>query len=157
MNKKQKTKTIFKRAIFTLAIFLAFFAFLGPTKVFAAGETGVASALDGLQDSAGKMHGVAKNKLDSSSDVISNVPQAIGRIVGAVLAFVGTLFFILIIYSGFTWMLARGNESEVQKAKDMLESAVIGLIIVLAAYAITTYVGTSITTTTTVETVADDG
>jgi len=65
----------------------------------------------------------------------------IGKVVGAGLAFIGVLFLILMIYGGFTWMLARGNEQEVTRAKDLIYSAVIGLVIVLAAYAITAYVG----------------
>lgn len=140
MEKKQKTKTIFKRITATMAIFLAFFVFSGMNFVYA---TGINDAINGLNDSGGKMHGVSDPSAVNSG-VINNIPEAIGTVVGAILAFVGTLFFILIIYSGFTWMLARGNESEVQKAKDMLEAAVIGLIIVLSAYAITSYVGTQI-------------
>ena len=65
----------------------------------------------------------------------------IGKVVGAGLAFIGVLFLILMIYGGFTWMLARGNEQEVTRAEDLIYSAVIGLVIVLAAYAITAYVG----------------
>ena len=45
------------------------------------------------------------------------------------------------IYGGFVWMTARGNTQAVDTAKDLIYSAVIGLIIVLAAYAITTFVG----------------
>lgn len=138
MNKKQKTKTIFKKAIGIIAIFLAFFVFY---QAIPASATGIEDATSGLKGAATKMYG--ENPEADGSTVIKNIPQAIGRMVGAVLAFVGTLFFILIIYSGFTWMLARGNESEVQKAKDMLESSVIGLIIVLSAYAITAYIGNS--------------
>jgi len=48
---------------------------------------------------------------------------------------------MLVIYGGFLWMTARGNEQQVTKAKDLIISAVIGLVIVLAAYAITAYVG----------------
>ena len=141
MQKKQKTKTIIRKITVTMAIFLAFFVFSTP--IFAAG---VDSAIDGLNRSGETMHGLDAKALDAENPkgVITDIPQAIGKVVGAVLAFVGTLFFILIIYSGFTWMLARGNESEVQKAKDMLEAAVIGLIIVLSAYAITAYVGSSV-------------
>ena len=69
------------------------------------------------------------------------IPELIGKIVGAGLAFIGVLFFILIIYGGFTWMMARGNEQQITKAKDLIYAAVIGLVIILAAYAITAYVG----------------
>ncbi|MBU0898154.1 MAG: hypothetical protein ABIJ83_02215 [Patescibacteria group bacterium] len=79
--------------------------------------------------------GYGKDKYETS------VSGVIGKVVGAVLAFVGAIFLILVIYGGFTWMLARGNEAEVTKAKDLITSAIVGLIIVLAAYAITKYVG----------------
>lgn len=73
--------------------------------------------------------------------VMSDVPTIIGRIIGAGLAFIGTLFFVLIVYGGFIWMMARGNEQEVAKAKELITAAVIGLVIVLSAYAITVYLG----------------
>ena len=69
----------------------------------------------------------------------------IGKIVGAALAFIGILFFVLMIYGGFLWMTARGNEENVTKAKELIIAAVIGLVIVLAAYAITAYIGEALT------------
>jgi len=71
----------------------------------------------------------------------TNPSVFIGKIVGAGLAFIGAIFFILIIYGGYVWMMARGNEQEVTKAKELIYGAVIGLLIILAAYAITVYIG----------------
>jgi len=67
--------------------------------------------------------------------------ETAGLFIGILLGFIGVIFLGLIIYGGFTWMMARGNQAEVDKAKRMIESAVIGLIVVLAAYAITFFVG----------------
>ncbi len=53
------------------------------------------------------------------------------------LSFLGIVFIILMVYGGILWMTDQGNEEQVKKAKDLIISAVIGLIIVLAAYAIT--------------------
>lgn len=66
--------------------------------------------------------------------------ETIGRVIKVVLGFVGTLFFALTVYAGYLWMTASGNEDQVTKAKDVLKMAVIGIIIVVAAYSITTYV-----------------
>ena len=44
------------------------------------------------------------------------------------------------IYGGFMWMQARGNEEYVRKAKEIIWSAVIGLVIIGAAYALTTFI-----------------
>ena len=69
------------------------------------------------------------------------VQTLIGRLIGTILSFVGVIFLILTIYAGITWMLARGNDQEVTKAKNLLTDSIIGLIIVFAAYAITVFIG----------------
>ncbi|MEA3398204.1 MAG: hypothetical protein U9R06_00470 [Patescibacteria group bacterium] len=60
----------------------------------------------------------------------------IADIIKTALSFLGVIFLILIIYGGFIWMTARGNEQQAEKAKNILIAAVIGLIIVVLAYAI---------------------
>ncbi|MCD4762302.1 pilin [bacterium] len=77
----------------------------------------------------------------------ASLSQIIGRMVKALLSLLGVIFLVLTIYGGFTWMMARGNEQEVTKAQGILQTAIIGLIIVLAAYAITIFVGTVFTET----------
>jgi len=74
--------------------------------------------------------------------------ESIGLAISIILGFIGVLFLGLMIYSGYTWMMARGNQAEVDKAKKMVESSVIGLIIVLAAYAITYFIGLALTRST---------
>jgi cbb3-type cytochrome oxidase subunit 3 len=72
-------------------------------------------------------------------------PEIIGSVIGAILSFIGVLFFILMIYGGITWMTAAGNQQQIDKAKNLIISAVIGLIIVMAAYALTSFIGTALT------------
>lgn len=69
---------------------------------------------------------------------------AIANIISWVLSFVGVLFLLLMIWGGFVWMTAAGNDEKIKNAQKIVTSAVIGLIIVLAAYAITAYVGESL-------------
>jgi len=69
----------------------------------------------------------------------SDVASAIGGLVASALAFVGVIFFILVLYAGFTWMLARGDSGKIDKAKTVLEDAVIGMLLVSAAYAIANF------------------
>lgn len=61
----------------------------------------------------------------------------IGLVVNGLLGFLGILFFVLILYGGFLWMTAGGNEEQVTKARKLVTNSVIGLLIVLLAYAIT--------------------
>jgi len=64
----------------------------------------------------------------------------VANVINAMLGLVGAIFFILIIYGGFMWMISRGEDDKVKKARNIIVYAVIGLIIVAAAYAITSLV-----------------
>ncbi len=61
----------------------------------------------------------------------------IGKVLNISTTFLGVVFLGLMMYAGFLWMMARGNEQEVEKAKNIIIYAVIGLVVVLGAYAIT--------------------
>lgn len=60
--------------------------------------------------------------------------------VNIALALVYIIFFILVLYAGIRWMTAQGNEEHVTKAKNILEAAIIGLVVISMAYAITNFV-----------------
>ena len=68
------------------------------------------------------------------------VPVLIGSIIKIVIGFLGVIFLLLTVYAGMTWMTAAGDSKKVDKAKGILTTAVIGLVIVLAAYTITEFV-----------------
>ncbi|MFA5124885.1 MAG: hypothetical protein WC473_03660 [Patescibacteria group bacterium] len=69
-----------------------------------------------------------------------SLPTIVGGVVQAVLGILGTLLVLLLIYAGFIWMTAQGNEKKVDEAKKMIYNAVIGLAIVAGAWAITSFV-----------------
>ncbi len=73
-----------------------------------------------------------------------DIPTFLGKILGSVLGFTGTIFFVLVIIAGLMWMTSAGNEERVKRAKQILIAAVIGLIIVMSAYAITSFIGTNL-------------
>ena len=64
----------------------------------------------------------------------------IAGIIKAFLGLLGVIFIILIIYAGFTWMTAGGEEEKVRKSKEIIKRSIIGLAIIIAAYAITAFV-----------------
>ena len=66
-----------------------------------------------------------------------DLPSIISVIIKSILGFLGLIFLVLTIMAGFKWMMSQGNEDEIKKAKGSLTNAIIGLVIVLAAYAIT--------------------
>lgn len=64
----------------------------------------------------------------------------VANIIQTVLQFLGVLFLCFIIYSGFIWMTANGATEKVKKAKTIILNTIIGLIIVVLAYAISEFV-----------------
>lgn len=91
---------------------------------------GAVFAQYGLQDTA------------TAADLIrTETPaQIAGNVIGAGLSMIGVLFFLLMVYSGILWMTARGNEEQTKKALNTAIAAGIGMVIVLASYAITSFV-----------------
>ena len=70
-----------------------------------------------------------------------NLAGGVGTLISAALSFLGVLFLLLTLYGGYLWMTSAGNDEQVSKAKKILTSAVIGLIIIVAAYAVTAAIG----------------
>lgn len=64
----------------------------------------------------------------------------VGNIIKGIISVLGIIIFIFILYGGYLWLMSGGNEQMVKKSKEILTNATIGLIIVLAAYAITTFI-----------------
>ncbi|MBU4375646.1 hypothetical protein KKH38_04040 [Patescibacteria group bacterium] len=91
----------------------------------------------------------ANTAFDNSIPLNTSPASIIGKVVGAALAFIGILFLILMIYGGFLWMTARGNQEQVQKAIALIISAVVGVIIIAAAYLVTQFIGETLLTPTT--------
>lgn len=56
------------------------------------------------------------------------------------LTFLGVVAVVVILIGGFMWMTAAGNDEKVGKAKKIIVQGLIGLIIVLLAFAIATFV-----------------
>ncbi len=64
----------------------------------------------------------------------------IGRIINVFLGILGVICLILFIYAGAIWMTAGGDDKKVDKAKNILINAVVGLVITLSAYAISIFI-----------------
>ncbi len=112
-----------KKILFTLGVLVVL---LAPIFVFA--------------DQYGLDNTAKEANLGKSIAGASSVPEAVGNIISVALSFLGIVFFGLIFYAGIVWMIALGESGKVDKAKNLIETAIIGLIIVIGAYAISTFV-----------------
>src|SRR3989338_2961315 len=70
----------------------------------------------------------------------TDLPTLIGNLINAILGVVGILFVAYTVYAGYLYMTAQGDDEKTGKAKTMLGQAVIGIVIIAAAYAISNFV-----------------
>jgi len=75
----------------------------------------------------------------------TTVSEIAGIAVKTFLSILGIIFIVLMLYGGYLWMTARGSEEQLTKAKELIQAAVIGLIIIVAAYAISYFIFSRLT------------
>ena len=78
--------------------------------------------------------------MQSLSGGETDLPTLVGNIINVFIGVLGIIFVILVVYAGFLYLTAGGETDKVEDAKKMLRNGVIGLILILAAYAISNFV-----------------
>lgn len=125
-------KNIFKtKYLYTFILLLLFFSL--PKIVLTNEPSGIGDAFKKVNEFAE----ISGYSTESSGALLDEI---IINIITIVLSIVGLVFVILIIYSGFNWMTAGGVEEKVTKAKKTIKSSLIGLIVVMASYAISYFI-----------------
>ncbi|MEK7189627.1 MAG: hypothetical protein AAB666_01465 [Patescibacteria group bacterium] len=64
----------------------------------------------------------------------------VARFINVFLGILGTIFIAYVIYAGYLWMTAGGEEEKTTEATTHIRNAVIGLVIILAALSINLFV-----------------
>jgi hypothetical protein len=90
----------------------------------------------GLKNALGNLQKTAQPAGVEQGDI----GTIVGSVINAALTLVGVIFLVLMVYAGFLWMTARGEEDQINKAKKIIIGTMIGLIITVSAYAITIFV-----------------
>ncbi|HLC69985.1 MAG TPA: LamG-like jellyroll fold domain-containing protein [Patescibacteria group bacterium] len=93
---------------------------------------------------------VGLNQVNSSIGLPNtDIRIIIARIIRAALGLLGVVALGLIIYGGYLWMTAGGNDEQIGKAKKVLINSVVGLVIIMSAYAITQFIFNRLVSATT--------
>lgn len=90
--------------------------------------------------------GLGTTAVASGVPTKTNLAQMIGRVIGGLTALMGSVFLALIIYGGFLYMTAQGNDEKIKKAKNVITGSIVGIIIIFSAYTIVGFVITNIVT-----------
>lgn len=64
----------------------------------------------------------------------------IGNIIKTALSFLGVVAIVIILIGGFKYMTAGGDTEKVKNAQNYIMYGIIGLVIILSAYAISSFV-----------------
>ncbi len=80
---------------------------------------------------------LATNTDYSTEDSLETI---IGRVVRTILTVLGSVFLILMFLAGNLWMRASGNQEKVDKAKRQIKTLIIGLALIIVAYALSFWI-----------------
>lgn len=98
----------------------------------------VAVQAAGKLDLWGAKKGDIEGELGLNGDKDPRVLAA--EVISILLGFLGIVAVVLIILAGFKWMTAGGDKSKIDEAKSLMTNAVIGLVIILSAWALSNFV-----------------
>lgn len=78
----------------------------------------------------------------------NDLQTTVVNIVRIVLGLLGIVGVIMLIYGGYVWLTAAGNDEAVDKGKSVIRAAITGLMVILLSWSIVTYIITSSSTAT---------
>lgn len=134
-------RTLIAKKILSAALLTVLSITIAAPNVFAANLKDAFSSGEGAADSQLKPLDTVADKAGYDVSVDNeSIDPIISTIIETALSFIGVIFLLLIIYGGYNWMTAAGDNGKVETAKNTITRAVIGLIVVLAAYAISYFV-----------------
>jgi len=95
----------------------------------------------------GNNAGASQSDVQNTLGLGNRDPRAIAAsVINIILGFLGIVAVIIILLGGFKWMTGGGNEDKVGEAKKLIVAGVIGLVIIIASFAIATFVLNSLMT-----------
>ena len=124
-------------------LFVFLFSFLFPFVSFAdEDDSSSVESIGTVVSTADTMSGSQMDSFMGASGISGStrVENVIIEVIRAALSMLAIIFVILVIFSGYQWMTAGGNEEQVKKAQSRIKNAIIGLAIIAMAYAITFFV-----------------
>lgn len=76
----------------------------------------------------------------------TSMPQIVGNIVKVILGLFGIVATVIIVTGGIKWMLSQGDTQKIDAAKKIMIAGVIGMVLVVSGYAITSFLVKSLMT-----------
>jgi hypothetical protein len=125
---------IIKRRQRQIGVFLSLVIFCG-LQLWLASPTGASSGFWNQQIGSEEI----SDTFGANNGTPTDIKVMVVMFIKYLLGFLGIIMTVMIIWSGWRWMTAAGDEKKVETAKSHLLSAAIGGIIIVAAYVITSF------------------
>ncbi|MCK5510710.1 hypothetical protein KAI65_04185 [Candidatus Parcubacteria bacterium] len=123
---KNKIKHLFILLCLIVILILPYFVFA---------QTAPLDSLKKVQEAGSGYEKIIDDNVDGNN-LVANA----GKIVQAFLSLLGIIFLVLMLYGGYSWMTAAGDQGKVERAQNTIRRAIIGIIITIGSYAITQFV-----------------
>lgn len=130
------------KGIFALFLIMAFFnafAAVAFAKESNSATDAVNAAIGTLDQTAGNAN-IIKLEDNQPAKATPKIATIIGEIITIGLAIFTIIFFILVVYGGIIWLTAGGDSAKADKAREILTSASLGVIIIIIAYLLTNFI-----------------
>ncbi len=69
-----------------------------------------------------------------------DIRSTAARIINVALGFLGIIAVVIVLIGGFQYMISGGNDTKTAEARQLIFAGIIGLAIILSAWAITSFV-----------------
>ena len=79
---------------------------------------------------------------EENAVAVANLEGFISAMIGLLTILAGVFFIVYFLMAAFKWLTAGGDSGKVSKARDQILQGVIGLVVVVAAYAVIGLIGT---------------
>jgi type IV secretion system pilin/Big-like domain-containing protein len=127
-GRKPLARTLATTALTVMTFVLAVFAYTAFAPIVHAQDNITANEI--LNEDVGEVIGTGTE----------DIRIVIARLIRAAFGFLGIIAVLLILYAGFIWMTAAGEAEKVDRAKKILTSAIIGLLIIMSAFGIVSFI-----------------
>lgn len=126
-------KTVLKNSLIRRAIYSAIVGTLAISALPVFAETAPsARMLKGL--------GTVSKQTGQVAPTGDHLPIVLGNFISIFISALGVVMLVYLLWGGYTWMMAQGEEKQVSRAKDMIKNAIIGMVIVSLAFSISGFV-----------------
>lgn len=128
--------------LFVISIAISLTSFLPILPANAQSGSGALIEIKNRLEPIGRKYG--QPGLLEQGDTQAALIDRTAAIIAIFLGFLAIVFIVLILYGGWLWMSARGNDEQVKKAQSVIKNAVLGVFVIIISYAFTAFVLTKL-------------